>query len=63
MRWTFEHTEHTAASPERIWRLWSDVTSWPHWDNGVDAVTLEGPFAAGTKGRLTPSGGRTVGSS
>lgn len=57
MHWTFEHTEDTVASPESIWALWSDVTTWPVWDAGVDSVTLEGAFAAGTKGMLKPAGG------
>ena len=57
MPWTFEHTEYTAASPEEIWAQWSDVTSWPVWDRGVEHVSLEGPFTAGTKGTLKPTGG------
>jgi hypothetical protein len=60
MQWTFAHTEHTPASPERIWALWSDVSGWPSWDSGVEHVTLEGPFAAGTKGVLKPRGGPKV---
>ena len=60
MHWTFEHTEHTSASPESIWALWSDVTSWPVWDDGAEHVHLEGPFVAGTKGTLKPAGGPKV---
>jgi hypothetical protein len=55
--WTVEHTEYTAASPESIWAQWSDVTTWPVWDRGVEHVSLEGPFAVGTKGTLKPAGG------
>lgn len=60
MQWTCEHTEYTSASPESIWALWRDVTSWPVWDGGVERVTLKGPFAAGTKGTLKPTGGPKV---
>jgi len=60
MQWTIEHTEYTPASPESIWARWSDVTSWPVWDGGVEHVTLEGPFATGTKGTLKPTGGPKV---
>lgn len=60
MQWTCEHTEHTSASPESVWALWSDVTSWPVWDGDVKHVTLEGPFAVGTKGTLKPEGGPKV---
>lgn len=60
MPWTFEHTEHTSAYPESIWALWSDVTSWPGWDEAVEHVDLDGPFATGTKGVLKPAGGPKV---
>ena len=60
MPWTFEHTEYTSASPESIWAQWSDETSWPVWDRGVEHVSLEGPFTVGTKGTLKPAGGPRV---
>jgi len=60
MRWTFEHTEHTPASPQSIWALWSDLTTWPQWDDGVEHVSLDGPFAVGTGGTLKPTGGPKV---
>lgn len=60
MRWTFEHSEYTAASPESVWALWSDVTTWPVWDRGVERVALEGPFATGTNGTLKPTSGPQV---
>lgn len=54
--WEFEHTLDTEASTEAIWRLYSDVGTWPSWDGGIEAVELHGPFAAGTEGILTPTG-------
>jgi len=27
--WTTEHSIETTASPEAIWRLWSEVATWP----------------------------------
>ena len=60
MPWTFEHTEHTDARPESIWALWSDVSSWPQWDEGLERVTLDGPFATGSRGTLKPAGGPGV---
>jgi len=61
MKWSFSHTEHTAGSRDDVWRLWSDVASWPTWDAGVETVALDGPFAAGTTGRLKPAGSKPVG--
>ncbi|MDQ6771920.1 MAG: SRPBCC family protein [Candidatus Dormibacteraeota bacterium] len=52
----FEHSLETAASPAAIYRLYSDVTAWPRWDAGVTQVELDGPFAPGATGMLTPAG-------
>jgi hypothetical protein len=54
--WTFEYTHPTNARPDAIWRLWSDVASWPDWDVDLEVVTLDGDFAAGARGTLKPKG-------
>lgn len=54
--WEFQHTETTAATPEQLWRRYSDPGSWPEWDAETERVTLHGPFEAGTKGELKPVG-------
>ncbi|MEO6713072.1 MAG: SRPBCC family protein [Mycobacteriales bacterium] len=57
--WTFEHTERTTATADQIWTLYADPARWPEWDEGLSRVTLDGPFAVGTTGRIKPSGGPT----
>ncbi len=42
--WEYEHSIDTEASPEAIYRLWSDVAMWPGWDDGIAEVTLDGPL-------------------
>jgi len=54
--WTYEHSIETAASPESIWPLYTDVPAWPRWDQGLEWVTLDGPFAAGSTGSLKVPG-------
>jgi hypothetical protein len=56
---TFEYSESvtTTAAPQAVWALWSDVTTWQKWDPAVDAVTLDGPFVAGSAGTMTLRGG------
>jgi hypothetical protein len=54
--WTFEYTHPTTARPDAIWRLWSDVASWPEWDVDLEVVTLDGDFAPGARGTLKPTG-------
>ena len=60
MNWTTEHTERTAGDRAAVWALWSDVSTWPSWDDGVEDVRIDGPFTAGTRGRLKPKGGPAV---
>ncbi len=50
----------TCATPEALWRIWSDVGNWPRWDHGIEWARLEGPFEEGTAGRLKPKGGPEV---
>ena len=54
--WTYEHSIETDASPESIWPLYTDVPAWPRWDQGLEWVTLTGPFAAGSTGSLKVPG-------
>ncbi len=55
---SFEHTGTvtTSAPAEAVWALWSDIETWSDWDPSVVAVTLDGPFAAGTTGTMTLAG-------
>ena len=50
-------TVETAASAEQVWKLWSDVGTWPGWNPDVLSVSIEGPFAAGSTGRMTTKAG------
>lgn len=58
--WNYEHSIDTDASPEAIFALYSDAPNWPRWDTGLEAVTLEGPFEAGSTSTLRPEGQDTL---
>jgi len=49
----------TLASPETVWRIWSNPTTWPHWNPDVTAISLSGGFASGTSGTMTTRAGGT----
>lgn len=55
--WTFQHTETTTATPEQLWRLYQDPTTWPEWDHQIEDVTVDGPFETGATGTIKPVGG------
>ena len=54
--WRTEHSIETLARPERIWALFEDVARWKQWNSGIEQITLEGPFAAGTWFTMKPPG-------
>ena len=58
---TQERSVETTASPQAVWRIWSDAPTWPEWNPDVQSMTLNGPFAAGTTGTMkTKQGTRQV---
>ena len=58
--WIHESDVSTTASAAQVWQAWSHPATWPLWDEGLTSVTLDGPFAGGTSGRLTPKNGPAV---
>jgi len=59
MAWVFEHSVDCHASREFAWRYWSNVENWL-FDTSVEAITIDGPFAAGTRGTSKPRGGDLI---
>jgi hypothetical protein len=58
--WAAEHSIETTASPESIWRLWSDVSTWGDWNADIERIEISGPFAPGSTIEMTPVGQDTV---
>lgn len=53
-----QRSRETTAPPDRVWRIWSDTSTWPEWNPDMKSVDLDGPFASGTTGKMeTKSGG------
>jgi Polyketide cyclase / dehydrase and lipid transport len=52
LSFTYRNELLTSATPAALWRLYSDVSTWPRWDAALEAVTLDGPFAEGSSGTL-----------
>jgi uncharacterized protein YndB with AHSA1/START domain len=54
--WEYEYSLETAATAAAVWRHWSDVAAWPRWNEGIESITIHGPFAVGTAFTMTPPG-------
>lgn len=52
----WSHTVETTATPAQVWPLYADVARWREWDSGLEAVELDGPFAAGSAGTMQVEG-------
>lgn len=46
----------TTASPEAIWALWANVPGRVRWDEGLDHISIDGPFEPGARGRVQVTG-------
>jgi Polyketide cyclase / dehydrase and lipid transport len=57
--WRCEYDRVTSASPEAVWRLFCDVPGWKRWNDGIEEIVMNGPFAAGTTFLMTPPGQET----
>jgi hypothetical protein len=55
--WTISATANTSATASRVWAIYCDVANWPRWDHGLALYQPDGPFTAGTSGKLQPVGG------
>ena len=54
-----EASMETRAAPADVWRVWSDVNTWPAWNPDMKESGLDGPLRLGTTGTInTRSGGK-----
>jgi uncharacterized protein YndB with AHSA1/START domain len=54
-----ESSLDTKASPTEVWRVWSDVNTWPQWNPDMKESRLDGPLKLGATGMInTRSGGK-----
>src|SRR5579859_2115665 len=58
--WEYEHSVETTASPQALWARWSDMAGWPHWNDGIERIEIDGPFTVGTTFTMTPPGDEPV---
>lgn len=54
--WEYEYSADTTASPEVVWRHFSDVQAWPAWNAGIETLEMHGPFEVGTTFSMKPPG-------
>ena len=48
----------TAASPEKVWKVWSDMSTWGEWNPNVSTMEWTGGFESGTTGIMNTRAGQ-----
>ena len=47
----------TTASPDRVWRIWSDMSTWGDWNPNVSTMDWTGGFVQGSEGVMNTRAG------
>jgi hypothetical protein len=47
----------TNASLDKVWRIWSDMSTWGEWNPNVSSMDWHGGFAEGTTGVMNTRSG------
>jgi Polyketide cyclase / dehydrase and lipid transport len=53
--WEFQYSIEADAHPEFAWEFWTNIANWRELEPGVE-FELDGPFAAGARGRTRMPG-------
>jgi hypothetical protein len=56
---TYSRARQTTASPDRVWSIWSDVSTWKDWNPNVASMQIAGAFQAGAHLVMNTREGRT----
>src|SRR3989454_8208968 len=48
----------TTASPDRVWRVWSDMSTWGEWNPNVSTMDWQGGFVSGSTGVMNTKAGQ-----
>ena len=48
----------TSAAREKVWRIWSDMSTWGDWNPNVATMDWQGGFASGTTGVMNTKAGQ-----
>ena len=46
------------ASPEKVWKIWSDMSTWGDWNPNVSTMDWTGGFVSGTTGVMNTRAGQ-----
>ncbi|HEY8796947.1 MAG TPA: SRPBCC family protein [Candidatus Dormibacteraeota bacterium] len=48
----------STAPADKVWKIWSDTSTWGEWNPNVSTMELEGPFATGSRAIMNTKAGQ-----
>jgi hypothetical protein len=54
--WMTDFSQSTNVAPEALWPVLKDVNNWGTWNQGIEAIALDGPLAVGATFEMKPPG-------
>jgi Polyketide cyclase / dehydrase and lipid transport len=48
----------STASPEQVWKIWSDMSTWGDWNPNVSTMDWQGAFTQGSEGVMNTRAGQ-----
>ena len=48
----------TSAAPEKVWQIWSDMSTWGEWNPNVSTMDWRGGFVSGSTGVMNTRTGQ-----
>ena len=48
----------TTASPQQVWKIWSDMSTWGDWNPNVSTMDWTGGFVQGSEGVMNTKAGQ-----
>src|SRR5437868_2708078 len=48
----------TAAPADKVWKVWSDMSTWGEWNPNVSTMDWEGGFVSGSTGTMNTKAGQ-----
>jgi hypothetical protein len=48
----------TSASADKVWKIWSDMSTWGDWNPNVSTMDWQGGFQSGTSGLMNTRAGQ-----
>jgi hypothetical protein len=48
----------TTATPDKVWKIWSDMSTWGDWNPNVSTMDWQGGFQSGTSGVMNTRAGQ-----